>query len=173
MWAAARVHSRNALRCSWEQRASPLSILRRPSVETYAARVPGASIRVGWAEDLPFADHAFDAVLAQLVFGFVSDGELAAREMRRTARPGAPVATCVWDFASGMTVLRAFWDAAHEADPRGAAIHDQANVHKHSTPAELEALWRNAGLSDVASGELWVEASYFELRRPVGSACAP
>jgi hypothetical protein len=59
-----------------------------------------------------------------------------------------------------MTVLRAFWDAAHEADPRGAAIHDQANVHKHSTPAEWEALWRNAGLSDVASGELWVETSY-------------
>jgi ubiquinone/menaquinone biosynthesis C-methylase UbiE len=55
------------------------------SVGTCAARVPGATIRVGWAEDLPFADHAFDAVLAQLVFAFVSDGELAAGEMRRTA----------------------------------------------------------------------------------------
>lgn len=76
-------------------------------VETCAARVPGASIRVGWAEDLPFADHAFDAVLAQLVLGFVSDGELAAREM-----------------------------LTHHAT-RGAAIDDQANVHKHLTPAEL------------------------------------
>jgi hypothetical protein len=40
-------------------------------------------------------------VLAQLVAGLLTDAPQGVAEMRRVARRGAPVATCVWDFGSG------------------------------------------------------------------------
>ena len=38
--------------------------------------------------------------------------------MGRVTRPGGVVASCVWDYAGEMTLLRAFWDAAREVDPQ-------------------------------------------------------
>jgi ubiquinone/menaquinone biosynthesis C-methylase UbiE len=129
------------------------------AVEACRARLPDVDVRVGSAEDLPFQDDAFDAVLAQLVVGLLTDAAQGVAEMRRVARPGAPVATCAWDFGAGMTVLRAFWDAAVELDPR-AAEHDQASTRPYSTREELHALWDAAGLRDVSSGGIVVGADY-------------
>lgn len=134
-----------------------------PSPEALAAcraRLPALDAQAGFAEDLPFADERFDAVLAQLVFGFVEDGAAAAAEMRRVARPRGAVATCVWDFAEGMTVLRTFWDAARDVDPAAAAAHDQAATHRNSRREDLDRLWRGAGLRDVETGALSVTADY-------------
>ena len=134
-----------------------------PSPSAVAAcreRVPGVDVRIGFAEELPVEDDSFDAVLAQLVFGFVADAVAAAREMRRAAAPGGAVATCVWDFAGGMTALRTFWDAARAVDPTGAERYDQAVTHKNSTPEELDAVWRRAGLCEVAAGAVTVGADY-------------
>jgi len=124
------------------------------------ARVPGIELYEGGAEELPFADDSFDAVLAQLVVGLMKDARAGAGEMRRVARPGAAVSTCVWDFGDGMTVLRAFWDAARLIDPAGAAEHDQATTRPYSTPEELELLWKEAGMSEVSVGQLAVGADY-------------
>ena len=49
------------------------------------------------AEDLPFADGAFDRALALLVLQFIPEPELAVAEMRRVVRPGGTVAAAVWD----------------------------------------------------------------------------
>ena len=38
-------------------------------------------------------------------------------EMKRVVKPGGVVAACTWDYADGMTMLRAYWDAAHEVAP--------------------------------------------------------
>lgn len=130
------------------------------AVAACRARLPAVDVQAGFAEDLPFPDERFDAVLAQLVFGFVDDGAAGVAEMRRVARPGGAVATCVWDFAGGMTVLRIFWDAARDVDPAGAAAHDQASTHRNSRPEDLDRLWRGAGLRDVATGAVTVAADY-------------
>lgn len=79
--------------------------------------------------------------------------------MRRVARPGAVVATCVWDFGAGMTVLRKFWDAATALDA-GAARHDQARTRPFASEAELRALWGRAGFREMATGELNAGAGY-------------
>ena len=126
-------------------------------------RVPGVDVRPGFAEELPFDDAFFDTVLAQLVFGFVSDSLGAAREMRRVTRPGGAVATCVWDFADGMTVLRAYWDAARSIDAATAAAHDQAVTHKNATPEQLERLWNEAGLREVGTGALTAGTDYADF----------
>ena len=60
--------------------------------ETFAAaaaeRVPEAEIVRASAEDLPFEDASFDAVLAQLVVNFMADPEAGAREMARVTSAG-------------------------------------------------------------------------------------
>ena len=119
-------------------------------------RVPGADVRLGPAEALPFADDTFDAALAQLVFHFVGDRAAAAAEMARVTRPGGRVAACVWDFTGGMTMLRAFWDAAREVDPDAPDEIERFG----GRAGELATMWRDAGLSNASDGSLTVSSEY-------------
>jgi SAM-dependent methyltransferase len=128
-------------------------------VAVCASRVPRADVRIGPAEALPFPDGEFDAVLAQLLVHLVDDPERVACEMRRVARPDAPVVTCVWDFEGGMTALRTFWDAAHAVGAPGVDEHDQGG-YRYATERELELLWRGAGLSDISTAALIVGSDY-------------
>ena len=134
-----------------------------PSEEYLAAcrvQVPGANVRVGTAEKLPFEDGSFDAVLAQLVVQSLDDPPQAAREMRRAAAPGAIVATCVWHFGGGMPLLDAFWGAARRVDPDGARRAGGDDINVWCTREGLDRLWREAGLEEVETAELSASAQY-------------
>jgi len=146
-----------------------------PFVEACRARLPGVEVVRAGAEALPFADATFDAALAQLVVNFLPDAEAGVREMARVTRPGGVVAACVWDYSGGMTVLRAFWDAAHAVDPQRAADADEG-VMRWCGEGELAELWRAAGLTGVRAGSLDVGAAYadFEdLWSPFTTGVAP
>ena len=56
-------------------------------------RNPGRDLRLvlGEAEDMPFRDQEFDAVLSNGGFNHFNAPEAALREMARVAKPGAPV----------------------------------------------------------------------------------
>jgi SAM-dependent methyltransferase len=127
--------------------------------ETFVAacreRVPGADVRVGAAEQLPWADRSFDLAASQLVVNFMSDPQAGVAEQARVSH--GVVAACVWDYAGEMTMLRAFWDGALELDP-GAP--DEGRTMRFATSAELERLWGDVGLRDVETAALVVEASY-------------
>jgi SAM-dependent methyltransferase len=130
-----------------------------PSIAACAADVPGADVRVGGAETLPFADDSFDAAMSQLVVNFMSDAHAGVSEMRRVTRPGGTVAACTWDYGDGMTMLRVFWDAAVAIDP--AAPHE--GRMPFCTTAELEELWTAVGLREVRSDALVVERTYADF----------
>jgi SAM-dependent methyltransferase len=130
-----------------------------PFAKTCREQVPGADVRVAAAEELPFADDSFDGAFAQLVVNFMSDAKRGVGEMKRVVRPGGTVGACTWDYADQMTMLRAYWDAAHEVAPEEAAQADE-NTMRHSNVVELTDLWRQVGLDDVKGGELWVSAGY-------------
>jgi ubiquinone/menaquinone biosynthesis C-methylase UbiE len=123
------------------------------------ARVPGADVRVGAAERLPFEDGSFDAVLAQLVVPLMEDREAGVREMARVARPGGAVAACVWD-STTMPMLRAYWDAALAVAPERAGAFDEGRRVGYPSPEQLGNLWAAGGLTDVRTGETLVRASY-------------
>jgi SAM-dependent methyltransferase len=147
-----------------------------PFAKACAARVPEAEVVVAGAEQLPFADDAFDAVLSQLVVNFIGDPLAGIREMTRVTRDGGVVASCVWDYADAMTLLRTYWDAAREVEPGRAAAADEAVVMQWCREGELADLWERAGLRDVRAGELVVSASYesFEqLWAPLPTGIAP
>jgi SAM-dependent methyltransferase len=147
-----------------------------PFVEAARARVPGAEVVLASADALPFADESFDAALSQLVVNFMPDAEAGVREMARVTRPGGVVASCVWDYAGEMTLLRAFWDAALEVDPERAALADEGAVMRWCGHGELAELWRDAGLREVRFGQLVVRAGYAdfeELWSPLPTGVAP
>jgi SAM-dependent methyltransferase len=123
-------------------------------------RVPGADVRVGTAEALPFEAATFDAVFAQLVVNFMLDAAAGVAEMRRVARPGAVVAATVWDYAGQMRLLRAFWDAAIDVADESARALDEGRRMPFANPGELGGLWQDAGLVDVEVGPVVVSASY-------------
>lgn len=133
-----------------------------PSEEFVVAcrsRVPGADVRVGVAERLPFEDGGFDAVLAQLVVPLMGDRERGVAEMARSARRGGTVAACVWD-STDMPVLSAYWDAALTVAPELAGAFDEGRRVGYPDPGRLARLWAASGLSDVRTGQTVVRASY-------------
>ena len=147
-----------------------------PFVDALRDRLPGADVRQASAESLPFDDGVFDAVLAQLVFNFMSDPAAGVAEMRRVTRPGGVVAACVWDYAEEMTLLRVFWDAAMALDPEGAAGANEATQMSFAREGELEELWRRSGLRDVSQGAIVVSVAYEsfdEVWEPFTAGVAP
>jgi SAM-dependent methyltransferase len=147
-----------------------------PFAEACRARLPGVDVVVAGAEALPFEDGAFDAALSQLVVNFMRDAEAGVRELARVTRPGGVVASCVWDYAGEMTLLRAFWDAAREVEPERAAALDEGVVMRWCSEDELLRLWEGAGLRDVGAGALTARATYesFEdLWAPFPTGIAP
>lgn len=131
--------------------------------EAFAAaareRVPGADVRAGGAERLPFADGAFDVAAAQLVLNLVGDVDAAAAELRRVVRPGGVVVACLWR-GDRMPVLAAAWDALAEVAPDAVGrVPPDARVGPASAAA-LEAPFARAGLRDILSHEVEVAADY-------------
>ena len=127
-----------------------------PFVEACRARNPGADVREGVAEQLPFEDEAFDASLASLVVAFMRDPDAGLREMARVTKQGGVVAACVWDTRDGMTMLKHYWDAAKRID---AGVSDE-HVLAGTREGELGDLLAGAGLSDVEDGAISAQAAY-------------
>lgn len=129
-------------------------------LDVCAERVPGADVRLGPAETLPWAADSFDAALSQLVVNFMSDADAGAAEMRRVVRPGGTVASCTWDYRDGMTMLRTFFDAANALDPDAP---DEGRTMRFQGADDLRGLWEAAGLEAVETGPLTVEAAYADF----------
>jgi SAM-dependent methyltransferase len=147
-----------------------------PFAEACRERLPGVEVVSAPAETLPFADGEFDATLSQLVVNFMGNAQAGVREMARVTCPGGVVASCVWDYAGEMTLLRAFWDAAREVEPERGAAADEGVVMRWCGEGELGELWRSAGLHDVRSGALVASAGYTDfddLWEPLPTGIAP
>lgn len=127
-----------------------------PFVEAARERCPGADIRYGRAEALPFADAAYDAVLANLVVHFMSDPVRGLQEMARVARPDGIVAATVWNHATATGPLSTFWQAAKDLDPYAA---DEATL-PGTGEGDLGTIAREAGLEDVVEGTITVTVPY-------------
>jgi SAM-dependent methyltransferase len=129
----------------------------RRFVQECRHRVPGAEVREGSADQLPWDDNTFDAALAQLVLHLIADPAAAVIEMSRVVRPGGVIAACIWDMSGAMQMLSTFWDAALALDPSAPA---EATRTRLGAPQDLQHLWSSLGISDVTVGSLDVEARY-------------
>nr|WP_216653936.1 methyltransferase domain-containing protein [Nocardioides sp. zg-DK7169] len=125
-------------------------------VEAARARCPGAVVRLGDAQRLPFDDASYDVVLAQLVVQFLPDPVEGLREMARVAGPGGEVAACVWDHAGEGGPLSPFWGAvrALEPDVLGEAALPGTGEH------DLARLAKEAGLTVTGAERLTVRVCH-------------
>lgn len=126
-----------------------------PFVQACRDRNPRVDVRTGAAEALPFADGEFDAALACLVVGFMSDAAAGIAEMVRVTRPGGVVAACFWDLAN-MQMLHRFWAGA--AEVAGAGRGEVGLLG--SREGDLSALLSGAGLADVHEVTIDAHARY-------------
>jgi SAM-dependent methyltransferase len=97
------------------------------------------------AERLPFGDDRFDAVLCQFGLMFF-DQVVALREMRRVARPGAPIVVAVWTGLDQVPGYAAVVELLDEFLGGWAADSVRAPYVLGDT-AELRELFEQAGLS--------------------------
>ncbi len=121
-------------------------------------RNPGVDVRQGVAEELPFADGSFDAALASLVVGFMTDPVAGCREMARVSKAGGTVASAFWDTAR-MPAVRIFWAAAATVDPSAGADLRRPGRGE----GELAGYLRDAGLVDVRDGTLEASTDYADF----------
>src|ERR1017187_9555721 len=111
-----------------------------------------ASFEVGDAQQLHFPDASFDAALSLLVFNFIPDPKKALLELRRVTKPGGKLSAAVWDYGSGMQMLRTFWDAAVHIDP-GAEKLDEKRMPL-CRAGELAALFQDKSNQRAAGEEI-------------------
>lgn len=120
-------------------------------------RNPGADVREGVAEELPWEEGWFDAALSSLVIGFMRDPDQGVREMARVTRPGGTVAACMWDIAGGgMTMLRVFWSAVRQIDPGVEGERRMAGTAE----GDIAQRFERAGLEDVVGTAIGARADY-------------
>lgn len=124
--------------------AEPMIALARDSV-------PGADLRVGTLERLPWPGDAFDVVTGFNSFQFAPDMAAALAEAARVVRPGGRVVVCNWGAAE-----------RNELFPVTRRVQD---LHPAPTlvprrpvgePGVLEGRLREAGLTPTASGDVAV-----------------
>lgn len=127
-----------------------------PFVEAARQRLPGADIRQGVAESLPFADDSVDAAGSQLVVHFMTDPVAGLAEMARVTRAGGAVGACVWDYAGDRGPLSVVWRAARDLDPQSPDESHLAGVRE----GHLVELMQSAGLRSIDSATVPVRVSF-------------
>src|SRR5213080_2199775 len=136
------------------------------------ARIPGADVREGVAESLPWDDGTFDAALCSLVVAWMSDADKASGELARVRKPAGPAPAPRWDFpggtvaaamwdipGGGLQMLSHFWRAAREIDPSVADEQPRAGVRK----GDLVERFGRAGLQGVTGGTLETSVDYADF----------
>jgi len=118
-----------------------------------------ATFVVGGADRLPYRDGGFDIGVSGLVFNFLPDPELVLASIRERLRPGAIVATYVWDYDDGMAFLRIFWEEAAALNSAADAVDERRRFPLCRHPA-LTALFQNAGLSDVETASIEIPTDF-------------
>ncbi len=125
-------------------------------VEAARERNPGVDVRRAPAEEIPFADDAFDFALAQLVVHFMADPVAGLAEMARVTRHGGVVAACVWDYYGRTAPLSPFWNVLEEFDSAAPNESHFAGARE----GHLGELFGAAGLVDVQQSSLTVAVEF-------------
>ena len=120
-----------------------------PEMLTVARRKPGIEWVEGRAEELPFRDAEFDAVVSQFAMMFFDDRVAALREMQRVLAPGGRMAVAVCGALAaspGYSALAALLDRLF-----GSSVGDAFRAPFALGDAKaMRALAADAGLTDAS-----------------------
>jgi SAM-dependent methyltransferase len=117
-------------------------------------RLPGADVREGDLEALPFADASFDAVVAVNSVFYAEDMAAAMRELARVARPGGRVVVTAWGPPERCEFLGAVMAALGPLLPPPPPGAPPPHPGALSRPGALRGVLEGAGLRVVEEGEV-------------------
>jgi SAM-dependent methyltransferase len=152
-----------------ERGAQPSGIDISPGLLGVAReRLPGADLREGDMETLPFPDAAFDAVLGVNAFQFAGDPRTALSEAARVVRPGGRVVASLFaapERSQGTVVheaMSALSPPERAGDHAPYALSAPGNLEAAMTAADLRVVghgevvcaWRYASMDDAVRGLL-------------------
>jgi len=133
-------------------------------------RLPGADLREGDMEELPFADQAFDATTGINAFQFAGDPRHALREAVRVTRPGGRVVASLFAAPERSQGTIAHVAMSALVPPEQAADHAPYAL---SAPGNLEAALAGAGLRVADHGEVVCHWRYASMAQAVrGLLCS-
>lgn len=121
-----------------------------------------AVLHRGGASSIPLPDASVDVVVSGLVLNFAPDVSAALSEMSRVAAGRGTIAAYVWDYAGKMELMRYFWDAAVEVDPRAAELDEGLRFPLCRQDA-LIAAFRSAGLQAVDSAAIDIVTQFADF----------
>ncbi len=129
---------------------------------TFAKQRPAlrdVCFREGDAMALPLTDNSVDAAVMPLVIFFVPDPAKGVAEMVRVVRPGGSVSAYAWDMPGGGFPYAMLQQALRDS---GVDVPAPPNMQVSSLDG-LTALWKEAGLVDVATHIITVERTFADF----------
>lgn len=159
------------LRLVAERGARPFGLDASEALLDFArGRVPGADLRLGDMEALPYADDTFDLVTGFTAFFFANDIVGAIREAGRVAKPKAPVVIQVWG-AHERNSLEAMKEVARPFFPPRPA--DAPPEPDYSAPGVLDDIATQAGLTPEQSFDVRFAYSFPDEQTLARAMVAP
>jgi SAM-dependent methyltransferase len=140
-----------------------------PLLEIAAERVPGADLRQGDLESLPYGDGTFTAVTSFNAVQYAADPVAALRELSRVTRAGGPVAVLSWGDPSRCetrSILAAIGGLLPPPPPGAGGPFALA------APGQLEDLLARAGLTATGHGEVHQRFEFPDLEVAVRAQLA-
>ena len=148
-YAAAAAAKRGATAVGVDFAAAAVAVARR--------RYPALAFHVGSAEELPFPNADFDAVVMNFGLLHLARPEQALADARRVLRPGGRVAFSVWAAPDSCLGFKLMLDAIAEHGVMDVALPDGPPFFRFSEPAECERALAGAGFSAPAVEHVQVD----------------
>lgn len=140
-----------------------------PLLEIAAERVPGAGLRQGDIESLPYGDGTFTTVTSFNAVQYAADPVAALRELRRVTRAGGPIAVLSWgdpERCETRSILAAIGGLLPPPPPGAGGPFALA------APGQLEDLLARAGLTATGHGEVQQRFEFPDLEVAVRAQMA-
>jgi SAM-dependent methyltransferase len=129
-------------------------------------RVPTGEFVKADAQDLPFADGDFDAVVCNFGIPHVPDQPRALAQVRRVLRPGGQFAMTSWYGPDVSPTFQVFYGSVQEHGDPHVAMPEGPNFHQFADETMAKALLAEAGFSQESHEQVgcyWTLASPNEL----------